>query len=254
MPDALAAALTAALAHPGLVWIAIAAFVAGAVRGFAGFGTALVFMPVAGAFLPPVWALVVLVVMDAFGPLPTLRRTLPDAVRGDVARLWLGMVLALPLGLWLLQGLDPWVFRLLISLAGIGVTAVLIAGLRYHGPMSPPLILGTGALSGFLGGLTGVPGPPVILLYMASPHPPALIRATTMIYLLLFDLTLLGMLGVMGELAAEPVLLGLVMAVPTMLGTTLGAALFRPAQARLYRLAGYGIVLASAILGLPFWS
>ncbi|HAV07572.1 MAG TPA: sulfite exporter TauE/SafE family protein, partial [Rhodobacteraceae bacterium] len=58
--------LTEALTYPGLGWIALGALIAGAVRGFSGFGTALVFLPVAGQFLSPIWALTVLTVMDAF--------------------------------------------------------------------------------------------------------------------------------------------------------------------------------------------
>lgn len=40
-------------ATPGLIWLLLAISVAGIVRGFTGFGTALVFVPVAGIFLLP---------------------------------------------------------------------------------------------------------------------------------------------------------------------------------------------------------
>jgi hypothetical protein len=253
MPETLPAGLAAALSYPGLIWLVMAALVAGAVRGFAGFGAALVFLPVAGAVLPPIWALIALTVMDVFGPLPTLRRTVPQAQLHDVAWLWLGMALALPLGVMVLVMLDPDVFRYVVSIAGIAVTLILIAGFRYRGPMTPPVMVGTGALSGFLGGVAGVPGPPVILLYMASPSLPVLIRANTMVFLFLFDLTLLALIAVRGDLMAAPVWIGLLLAIPTMLGTLLGTAIFDPARAGVYRLAGYVIVMASALSGLPFW-
>lgn len=245
--------LTEALTYPGLGWIALGALIAGAVRGFSGFGTALVFLPVAGQFLSPIWALTVLTVMDAFGPLPTLRKTVKSAALKDVQRLWFGMVLALPLGLLVLTQLDPWVFRTLVSVAALCVPLLLLAGLRYTGPMTPPVMLATGAASGFLGGVAGVPGPPVILLYMASSSAPALIRANTMIFLFLFDLTLLAFIGLTGQLEALPVMIGLLMALPTMLGTVIGTAIFHPDRARLYRGAGYIIVMASALRGLPIW-
>ncbi|HCQ64737.1 MAG TPA: hypothetical protein DIU07_05985, partial [Rhodobacteraceae bacterium] len=40
------------LATPGLFWIALTFLAAGLVRGFTGFGTALIVMPVAAVFLP----------------------------------------------------------------------------------------------------------------------------------------------------------------------------------------------------------
>ena len=43
---------------------------AGLVRGFSGFGTAMIYLPVASQFLTPFEALITLMVMDFFGPLP----------------------------------------------------------------------------------------------------------------------------------------------------------------------------------------
>jgi uncharacterized membrane protein YfcA len=246
-------ALNEALTYPGLVWVILGAFIAGAVRGFSGFGTALVFLPIAGSVMPPVWALIVLTVMDSFGPLPTLRRTVKSANLPDVRRLWIGMVIALPMGLMVLTRLEPEIFRYIVSIAALLVPMLLLAGLRYRGPMTPSVIYGAGGISGFLGGVAGVPGPPVILLYMASPSPPALIRANTMIYLFLFDLTLLAFIAATGQLETVPVMIGLLMALPTMLGTVVGTAIFNPDKAHIYRGAGYLIVMASALRGLPIW-
>jgi uncharacterized membrane protein YfcA len=43
--------VSAALAHPGLIWVLVTVFVAGVVYGFAGFGSALIFMPVGVAVM-----------------------------------------------------------------------------------------------------------------------------------------------------------------------------------------------------------
>jgi uncharacterized membrane protein YfcA len=230
-------ALNEALTYPGLVWVILGAFIAGAVRGFSGFGTALVFLPIAGSVMPPVWALIVLTVMDSFGPLPTLRRTVKSANLPDVRRLWIGMVIALPMGLMVLTRLEPEIFRYIVSIAALLVPMLLLAGLRYRGPMMPSVIYGAGG----------------ILLYMASPSPPALIRANTMIYLFLFDLTLLAFIAATGQLETVPVMIGLLMALPTMLGTVVGTAIFNPDKAHIYRGAGYLIVMASALRGFPIW-
>ena len=49
MPEA----LTQGLATPGLIWLLFTIGLAGIVRGFSGFGTALIFVPVANIFLEP---------------------------------------------------------------------------------------------------------------------------------------------------------------------------------------------------------
>ncbi|MGR3758259.1 MAG: TSUP family transporter [Tranquillimonas sp.] len=238
---------------PGLAWIVAAACLAGIVRGFSGFGTAMVYLPVAGQWLTPFEALTTLAAMDLVGPLPNVPRALRDGDPPDVLRLAAGLVLALPAGLLTLSLVPAEAFRYAVSLLALGLLAVLAAGLRYHGPMSPRLVLGTGAAGGFLAGTAGMPGPPVILLYMASPLPVSAIRANTLLYLLLADMALLAAMTLGGVLEPGALWLGLVLILPYTLANIVGAALFRPDRARAYRTIAYGIIALSALNGLPLF-
>lgn len=249
MPDI----LSQALGVGGLWLVVLGAVLSGVVRGFSGFGTALIFIPLAGQVLPPVWVITILVVMDMFGPAPNLPRAWREGVPGQVGWMLLGAAICLPLGLAVLVRVSPDVFRYAVCLMAIGVPVLLGLGLRYRGAMSRPLLAGTGAVSGFLGGVAGLPGPPVILLYMAAPNPPVLIRANTMVYLYAFDMMLLGVLAMQGRLEAVPVVLGLLMALPNIAGNILGARVFHPGHARVYRGVAYAITIAAAISGLPLW-
>ncbi|MEQ9694084.1 sulfite exporter TauE/SafE family protein [Shimia sp. SDUM112013] len=247
MPDL----LSEALAFEGLIWIGLAAFVAGMVRGFAGFGTALVYLPVAAQFMPPVWAILTVAAMDIFGPLPNLPGTVRIAHKRDLMRLFIGTVIALPIGLLVIVSVNPDIIRYVISGIALGMLVVLIAGLRYRGTVTAPMVYGIGGGAGFLGGVAGLPGPPVILFYMASPHGPAVIRANTNVYLFGYDLLLIAVLAITAQLAALPFVLGLLLAVPAVLGNWLGGVIFDPARERLYRAVAYIIIAASAISGLP---
>ncbi|MBR9842904.1 MAG: sulfite exporter TauE/SafE family protein [Rhodobacteraceae bacterium] len=248
MPDLFAGVVTI----EGLPWLIAAAFVAGTVRGFSGFGTALIYLPIAGRFIDPIWAILTLAVMDMFGPLPNV----PGAIRSghprDVLRLLIGTVVMLPVGLMLLYAIDPAVFRYAVSFLALGMLAALVLGLRYHGTVTPPMVYGIGGAAGFLGGVAGLPGPPVILFYMASPHGARVVRANTMVYLLGFDVLLMAVLGVQGRLTVEPLVLGAMLAVPNILGNIIGARIFDPDRETLYRWVAYAIIAASAIGGLPF--
>lgn len=249
MPDL----ITAILAQEGLVWLILATFIAGAVRGFTGFGTALVYLPIAGLFLPPVWALTTLVVMDVLGPLPNMPAAWRTGRPRDVGLLWLGAALALPVGLMVLYAVDPDVFRYAVCVAALLVPVLLASGLRYRGQPRGAMLAGTGVLSGFLGGVAGVPGPPVILLYLASSGPARVIRANIMMYLVAFDASLLALFGVQGRLEWVPIVLGIGLALPNLLGNLAGAAMFRPDRQGMYRIAGYSVTMAAAVLGLPLW-
>ena len=50
------------LSFDGLAWLIITVIFAGIVRGFSGFGTALIFMPIAASVTSPVWAIICRVV------------------------------------------------------------------------------------------------------------------------------------------------------------------------------------------------
>ena len=249
MPEA----FSAVFALDGLIWLIAAAFVAGLVRGFAGFGSGLVYMPIAAQVLPPVWAIITVTVMDFFGVLPNVPSALRVADHGDLGRMAIGAALALPVGLGVLAVLEPPVFRTAVSLLALAMRVLLLAGVRYRGALGPKLTFGTGIFSGFLGGSAGLPGPQVIMLYMASSNPAPVVRASIMAYLFCYDALLIAVLGLKAVLASMPLLIGALMVVPNTLGNILGAAIFRPSLERVYRVVAYVIVAISAISALPVW-
>ncbi|MGP6085706.1 sulfite exporter TauE/SafE family protein [Antarctobacter jejuensis] len=240
-------------APEGLGWIVFAAFLAGLVRGFTGFGSGLVFLPVAAQFLPPFGAILTMTLMDLFGPVPILRRAWGDVDRGDLKRLVLGCGLCLPLGLWILTQVPPDAFQWAVSLLALAMLLVLSLGLRYRGTVERRMVTAIGATAGVLGGMAGLPGPPVILFYMSRPLPVRMIRATILLFLLAYDLMLVGYMGAFGRLEGSFFLFGLAMALPNMMGNWVGGRLFDPAKERLYRGVAYVLILMAALSGLPVW-
>jgi len=237
----------------GLAILVFAAALAGLVRGFSGFGSALIFLPIAAPFTGPFGALIALAVMDLLGPIPNLRRAWAVVDRGDLARLAIGCTLILPVGLWLLARVEPEVFRYTVSIVSLLLLAILILGLRYQGAVRRSLVFAIGGVAGFLGGIAGIPGPAVILFYMSRPLPVEVIRATILLFLFIFDFLILGYLAVLGEISKGASLLGLLLAIPNLAGNWLGGWMFRPEREQLYRLAAYLAIAASALSGLPLW-
>lgn len=246
-------ALAAALAVPGLGWVAAATLAAGLVRGFTGFGSALIFMPVAAAFLTPVWAIVVMLVMETVGPLPTMPRAIRSADLREVGWLVAGFMTALPFGIWALVVLAPDAIRWCVSGVGIVMLAVLLGGWRYTGPRGAGVTYGAGLAAGIVGGTTGLTGPPAILFYLASPLPAPVVRANMMIYLYATVVVLLSVFFLTGRLSGTALAIGALMTPLFLIGTVVGARLFRPGNERGFRAAAYAVIAGSAIVGLPVW-
>lgn len=241
------------LQFDGLGVLVIAVLIAGIVRGFSGFGTALVFVPIAATVAPPIWVILMMMMFDIFGLLFLLPRAWRDGEPKDVAVLGVGALIALPLGVYLLTRLEPNLFRWLVSTLSFTMLVLLLSGWRYGRALNAAATMLIGMLSGFLAGVAALPGPPVILSYLSSPRAPQVIRANTMMYLFLVDLLTILVFAVKTLLVWLPLLIGLLLAAPYALGGYIGQRIFNPQQEAVYRRVAYAIIAVSALIGLPIW-
>src|SRR5258708_36542058 len=87
--------------------LSLIAALAGAVRGFAGFGTALVFIPIASGIVPPWQAVVILFVIDSVTTLPLVPAAVRICTWREVAPLSVGAAITVPVGAYFLLTVDP---------------------------------------------------------------------------------------------------------------------------------------------------
>ena len=245
--------LSAALALPGLWAMLAAVTVAGTVYGFAGFGAALVFLPVAVAILPPELAIAAFSISALSSLVTVVPRAWGVAERGAVGILLLAAMAGFPLGVWALGAWDGASIRLAVSGVVLVTLAALVSGWRMKTRPGTAARIGVGAATGIVGGATGLTGPVVILFNLGSGAPAAVTRANTLVFLTLSSLRLLPHLWLQGLLRPEALWLGLLLMVPYALGNRIGQALFDPSAEAVYRRVSYAIIAASALAGLPIW-
>lgn len=251
MPDFIQSALQV----EGLHWVLLGAFIAGIVRGFSGFGTAMIYLPIALSFLDKPTALISLLVMDIVGPLPQLPKLVRDSKLSELSKLLLGMVIVTPLTIiFVFEVISQDALRYTVSIAALTLVILLILGVRYRGVLKQWMLYGTGMIAGFLGGVSGVPGPPVIMIYMASTSPTKVIRANNSLFLLCFDSVMFIVFFLRGLLTISSLLLGVIVTIPYAIGVNIGSRIFNPEYDKIYRWAAYAIIAISAIRGLPIWT
>lgn len=226
---------------------------AGLVRGFSGFGTGMVAIPVLAAAHDPVTAVVVVAIVDSLPQLPAALPALKHARWREVLPLAAGAILLLPAGLAVLRMGDPLVLRWVICLSVLAGLAALASGWRYHGPRPPALSAGVGAAAGFLGGIAGIPGPPPILYWMASPEPQGVIRANMLALLLVLETATLVNVLAGGLVTPERFALGLSGAPVYLAGILAGRALFPLASPAAYRRLAFAVILFAVLTALPLW-
>ncbi len=241
-------------ATPGLIWLLLAISVAGIVRGFTGFGTALVFVPVAGIFLLPQTVVGVMTLTGIVSTTALLPRAWGQADRREVAILALAALLTVPFGLWLMQALEAVTIRWIVAAVAALTLAALVVGWRFSGIVSRPMLVAIGAVAGVIGGMTGLTGPVVILFYLAGQSAAQSVRANTILFLAALDVVIAVNLLSRGDLEATTGLLALTLAVPYFITSLIGQSLFDPRFQRLYRWAAYSVIALAVVSGLPLWS
>jgi hypothetical protein len=236
---------------PLLLFVAVAALLAGLVRGFSGFGYALVFMPLAAIPLGPVTALGLLWLIDAPYAFLLVIQAVRMADWRHLAPIVAGAVLATPLGTALLVRLDAITVRWAIGLSILGGVGAIAAGWRLQRAGSAALHFGIGLVSGLYRGLAGLGGLPLALFWISGAQKAETIRANSQ-----------GFLGVMTMVSGVVYFLNGVFANVTLAhivaglgaygaGVLIGARAFGLASDVVFRRIGLVMIGVAAFIGLP---
>lgn len=240
------------------VWAlaAAASLVAGTVRGFTGFGFALILVTAVSVLAPPAEIVPISLVLDIFAGLRLLPHVRHDIDRRGSALMILAALPAIPLGALALAALDEDSMRLGIGVAVLVATVAIAAGLGLKRAPGTGLKLATGATMGLLSGSAGIPGPPVILLYLSSPLPAATLRATAVAVFLVTDLVSVAVMASYGLVTGDLLLRCLILVPLVEASVYLGRRLYGVApedsvkRAALLLLGGLAVVaIARAALG-----
>jgi uncharacterized membrane protein YfcA len=238
---------------PRFIFAVCISILAGAVRGFSGFGSALVYIPLMSTVYSPQIAAATFTVIDlAVGAcfVPGARR---NADFRQIVPLATASIFAAQFGALLLLYTDPaslrWVIAILVTL----VVLVLASGWRYYGRPKLPVTVAVGLVSGFLGGAVQVSGPPIIIYWLGSGSTAAVVRANFIVYFTIFSAAIVTTYALRGLLPPHILMLALLTGPLQAAAMTLGSRLFNLASEQTYRRVAYAIVVLSAIAAMPVW-
>ena len=236
---------TAALA------ICAIAFISGTARGFSGFGSALIFMPLASSVGSPRLVAALLLIIDFVAAAPLLPNAWRHADRKATAIIVLGALIGVPLGTYLLTRLDPVTTRWIISGFVAALLVLLLSGWRYRGKDHVALSIGIGALSGFGSGLAQTGGPPIVGYWLGRPIPSKIARANILLFFGASDFFSAVSYAVSGLITIDAIKFSLVIGPVYAIAVKFGASLFGRASEALFRGICYALIAAAVIVGLP---
>ncbi len=227
------------------------AFVSGTARGFSGFGSALIFMPLASSLAAPRLVAALLLVIDFVAAAPLVPNAWKHADRKATAIMVAGALVGVPIGTWLLSRLDPVTTRWIISGFVVALLALLISGWRYRGEDHAAISIGVGGLSGFCSGLAQTGGPPIVGYWLGQPIASSIARANILLFFGASDFFSLVSYGLTGLITLESIRFSLLVGPIYGIGVGFGASLFGRASDKLFRAICYALIVLAVVFGLP---
>jgi uncharacterized membrane protein YfcA len=245
--------LTAIVSEPRFVIAAAVAIISGLVRGFSGFGSALVYIPLISAVYEPRVAVPTLLLIDEICSLPWAIKAAPAANFREVRRVALFGTLTIPLGVAALIYVDTLTLRWFISVLVLVAVAVLIGGWRYHGKPTWPAMAATGIAAGFGGGSVQIAAPPLLIFWLGGQNAAATVRANIMVYFIWSGFLSIAAYWWSGLFTAQTVMLAVLFGIPFAIALAVGANRFHGTSDRVYRRVAYVIIAVSGLISLPLF-
>jgi uncharacterized membrane protein YfcA len=229
------------------------AALSGLVRGFSGFGSALIYMPLVSAVYSPQVAAATLLLIDSISSLPISIRAIPQCNWREVAPVTIAGAVALPFGVAILVYLDPLWLRWFIAALVLAALAALAAGWRYRGKPTIAASVGVGVLAGVGAGAAQIGAPPLLVYWLGGQNAAATVRANIMVYFIMQ-----GALSMLAYLysalfTAQAVVLSVLLGVPFAIFLTIGAHWFHGTSDELYRRVAYIIIALAGLISLPIF-
>jgi uncharacterized membrane protein YfcA len=243
--------IPADLATSAAIAICAIAFVSGTARGFSGFGSALIFMPMASSMAAPRLVAALLLIIDFVAAAPLLPNAWKQADRKATAVMVAGALVGVPVGTYFLTRLDPVTTRWIISCFVAALLVLLLSGWRYRGKEHASIAVGIGGLSGFCSGLAQTGGPPIVGYWLGRPIPSVIARANILLFFGASDFFSAVAYAVSGLINADAIKFAFVVGPVYALGVWFGASLFGRASESVFRAICYALIAAAAIIGLP---
>ncbi len=229
----------------------IAVLVAGLVRGFSGFGTGLILVPVIAALYSPATALVFIMALDIWPNFPIVWQCRKQVDWNEIFPVLAGAVVTIPIGLFFLKYGEVNVIRWFVSIAIAIFVLLVLLGWKYRGKRTVKTSLAVGGMCGFLSGSAGLPGPPAIMYWASRQSGIENMRANLTTFLLLAEAGAFFGLLLTDMLTLEAVIMGLVASPVYLVGQLIGSSLFGKASERTYRLVALCLIIMVAISASP---
>lgn len=233
-----------------LAFAAAVTVAAGLIRGFSGFGSAMVLSPLLSLIYGPVQAVATMILLETAVTVQLLPGVARRARWREIGPMAAAACVTVPLGGYILLTVDAMIMRRLIAGVLLVFVLIMLRGWRYRGPRRLSISIGVAAVSGTMVSSVGMGGPPVLLYWFSGSDSADQNRTNIIAYFAVLTAAVLVTFIVNGTIGLETVWRAAVLTPLFLVAAHLGSRAFRRSSEALYRRVALIFLFAVALTTL----
>ena len=232
--------------------IALVVIFSGFLRGFIGFGSGLLMIPILSYFYSPVFAMVFNIVIEIPATIYLTFVGIKKANLKEITPMMATMMLTIPFGTIFLVSVDEQIIKTLMSILLIFFVILIGSGWRIKSTITKYVLVLGGAISGLMQGATGMGGPPYVTVLLSKNDSDEVARANILVITSGLVISAIMSLYYFGLFTKDILFTGAITAPVYVFATYIGTRFFNFSGNKYYRnssLTALGIVGVATLIG-----
>ncbi|RCV62807.1 hypothetical protein C5S53_17140 [Methanophagales archaeon] len=193
--------------------IGLLVFFAFTVRVITGFGSAMILTPVLSLFLGPKNAVIISILMESVMAVVFIVK---EKLNFEIRQIFSGGIVGIIVGIILFGLLPTRILGLIIGISVLTFSVIFLLNINFRTKREGLLFTVLGLISGSMGVLTGINGPPIVFGLVNQQYDATFIRRCLITYLIVIDIITLASFSISGYVTVDLVLL-LIYSIPFIL-------------------------------------
>jgi len=141
---------------------------AGFIRGFLGFASGLITIPILSLLYSPIFALVFNIVLEIPATIYLTYVGAKTCKFKEISPMFFSMMIAIPVGTIFLVSINEQIIRIIMSILVIFFVILIASGWRLKTTITKYILMITGVISGLIQGVVGMGGPPFATVLLSK--------------------------------------------------------------------------------------
>ena len=229
----------------------------GFIRGFLGFGSGLITIPILSLLYSPIFAIVFNIIIE----IPT---TIYLTIIGaktcrfkEISPMFFSTILTIPIGIIFLIAINEQVIKIIMSVLVIFFVILIASGWRLKSTttITTYVLIFTGTISGLMQGITGMGGPPIVTVLLSKGDNNDVTRGNTLIMFAAIVISAVLSMYYFNLFSKTLILTGIITSPLYLLASFLGSQFYNLSGNKYYRnisLLLLGLIGFATLLGALF--